>query len=112
MKKIFRFSVIISLCAALVSLAGCQKEMDVDPLGESFSFVTVSHHERGGDHMNVGTLVMYSRVLQVSIHELIADPVLRDKIAVTPEYYELSTEDRSKADEYIIQLWNTANAAH
>ena len=40
MKKIFRFSVIVSLCAALVSLTSCQKtkELDVDPLGENFAF--------------------------------------------------------------------------
>lgn len=38
MKKIFKFSVIVSLCAVLVSLAGCQKEMNVDPMGENFSF--------------------------------------------------------------------------
>ena len=39
MKKIFRFSVIVSLVAAMVSLTACQdKELDVDPLGESFSF--------------------------------------------------------------------------
>ena len=91
---------------------GYTQEQVADMMGESFSFVTVSHHERGGDHMNVGTLVTYSRVLKIPAHELIVDPVLKDKIAVTPEYYELSAEDRSKADEYIIQLWNTANDAH
>ena len=38
MKKIFRFTVIVGLFAALVSLTGCKKELDVDPMGESFSF--------------------------------------------------------------------------
>ena len=78
-------------------------------MGETYSSVTVSNHERGGDHMNAWTLVMYSRVLQISVHDLLADPVLKDKIAVTPEYYELSEGDRVKADEYIIQLWSVAH---
>ena len=38
MKKIFKFSVIVSLCAALISLVSCQKELDVNPLGEDFAF--------------------------------------------------------------------------
>lgn len=81
-------------------------------MGESFSSTTVSNHERGGDHMNAGTLVMYSRILRIPVHALLADPVLKEKIAVTPEYYELSDGDRVKADEYIIHLWSIARLCH
>lgn len=77
-------------------------------MGETYSHVTISNHERGGDHMNVLTLVMYSRVLQISVHDLLADPVLKGKIAVTPEYYELSEGDCAQADEYIILLWSAS----
>lgn len=77
-------------------------------MGENYSSITVSNHERGGDHMNVATLVMYSRVLMISVHDLLAEPVLKDQIAVTPEYYELSGEDCTRADEYIILLWSAA----
>lgn len=89
---------------------GYTQENVAAKMGKSFSRVTVSKHERGGDHMNVGTLVTYSRILQISVHDLIANPVLKDKVAVTPEYYELSVEDRTKVDEYIIQLWTAASA--
>ena len=77
-----------------------------EKVGGNISPATVSRHENGGDHMNVGTLMAYAHALLTSVHELMADPVLKDKIAVTPEYYDLSDADRAKADEYIIRLWN------
>ena len=51
MKKIFKYSLIVSLCAAMASLTGCQKkELNVDPLGESFAFVGMAPNPvmRGG----------------------------------------------------------------
>lgn len=59
MKKIFRFSVIISLCAALVSLTGCNKELDVDPMGENFSFNGMAPNPV----MRGGALRIYGRSL-------------------------------------------------
>ena len=52
MKKIFKYSVIVSLFAAMVSLTGCQeKEFDVDPLGEDFAFSGLAPNPvmRGGE---------------------------------------------------------------
>lgn len=52
MKKIFKYSVLVSLCTALVSLTGCQeKELDVDPLGDSFTFSGMAPNPvmRGGE---------------------------------------------------------------
>jgi len=52
MKKIFKYSFIIPLFAALVSLTGCnEKEFDVDPLGEDFAFSGLAPNPvmRGGE---------------------------------------------------------------
>ena len=61
MKKIFKFSVIVSLCAALVSLAGCQKnkELDVDPLGADFAFSGIAPNPV----MRSGVLRIFGRSL-------------------------------------------------
>ena len=61
MKKIFKYSVIVSLCAALVSLTGCQKnkELDVDPLGADFAFSGIAPNPV----MRSGVLRIFGRSL-------------------------------------------------
>ncbi len=52
MKKFFKYSLIVTLCAALVSLTGCQEqELDVNPLGGGFSFSGMAPNPvmRGGE---------------------------------------------------------------
>ena len=64
MKKIFKYSILVSLCAALVSLTGCQKkEVDVDPMGGDFAFSGMAPNPV----MRGGALRIYGRNLdQVS----------------------------------------------
>ena len=60
MKKIFKFTLIVSLCAALVSLTGCtNKELDVDPLGDAFAFAGMAPNPV----MRGGVLNIYGRGL-------------------------------------------------
>ena len=52
MKKIFKYSIIVALCAAMAALTACQeKELDVNPLGEAFSFSGMAPNPvmRGGE---------------------------------------------------------------
>ncbi len=52
MKKFFKYSLIVTLCAALVSLTGCQEqELDVNPLSGGFSFSGMAPNPvmRGGE---------------------------------------------------------------
>ena len=52
MKKIFKYSLIVTLCATLAALTGCmEKEIDVNPLGESFTFSGMAPNPvmRGGE---------------------------------------------------------------
>lgn len=82
MKKIFRFSVIVSLCAALVSLTSCQKtkELDVDPLGESFSFNGMAPNPV----MRGGALRIFGRSLdQVSEVRFAGDVTVTEFIKVS-----------------------------
>jgi len=60
MKKIFKYSLIVSLCAALVSLTGCQnKELDTDPLSDAFSMAGLAPNPV----MRGATLNIYGRGL-------------------------------------------------
>lgn len=94
MKKIFKFSVIISLCAALVSLAGCQKEMNVDPMGESFSFNGMAPNPV----MRGGALRIFGRSLdQVSEVRFAGD------VSVT-EFVELKKGARLDTLELIVPV--------
>ncbi len=94
MKKIFRFSVIVSLCAALVSLAGCQKEMDVDPMGENFSFNGLAPNPV----MRGGVLRIYGRSLdQVSEVRFAGD------VTVT-EFKKVSTGAKLDTLELVVPM--------
>ena len=94
MKKIFRFSVIVSLCAALVSLAGCQKEMDVDPMGENFSFNGLAPNPV----MRGGVLRIYGRSLdQVSEVRFAGD------VTVT-EFKKVSTGAKLDTLELVVPI--------
>lgn len=94
MKKIFRFSVIVSLCAALVSLAGCQKEMDVDPMGENFSFNGLAPNPV----MRGGVLRIYGRSLdQVSEVRFAGD------VTVT-EFQKVSTGAKLDTLELLVPI--------
>jgi len=94
MKKIFRFSVIVSLCAALVSLAGCQKEMDVDPMGENFSFNGLAPNPV----MRGGVLRIYGRSLdQVSEVRFAGD------VTVT-EFKQVSTGAKLDTLELVVPI--------
>jgi len=77
MKKIFKYSVIVSLCAALVSLAGCQKnkELDVDPLGADFAFSGIAPNPV----MRSGVLRIFGRSLdQVQEVQFAGDVTVTD----------------------------------
>ncbi|MBO4469351.1 MAG: hypothetical protein J5740_03085 [Bacteroidales bacterium] len=52
MKKIFKYSLIVSLCATLAALTGCmEKELDVNPLGDAFTLSGMAPNPvmRGGE---------------------------------------------------------------
>ena len=95
MKKIFTFSAIVSLFAVLVSLAGCTtKELDVDPMGESFSFAGVAPNPV----MRGGALRIFGRSLdQVSEVHFAGD------VTVT-EFVKLSQGAKLDTLEVIVPL--------
>lgn len=60
MKKILKYSLVVSLCAAMVSLTGCQKkELATDPLKEAFSLAGIAPNPV----MRGGALNIYGRGL-------------------------------------------------
>ena len=95
MKKIFKYSIIVSLCAALVSLTGCQKkEVDVDPMGGDFAFSGMAPNPV----MRGGALRIYGRNLdQVSAVNFAGD------IEVT-EFVKLSKGAKLDTLEVIVPL--------
>jgi hypothetical protein len=95
MKKIFKYSIIVSFCAALVSLAGCQKkEVDVNPLGGDFAFSGMAPNPV----MRGGALRIYGRNLdQVSAVNFAGD------IEVT-EFVKLSKGAKLDTLEVIVPL--------
>ena len=95
MKKIFTFSAIVSLFAVLVSLAGCTtKELDVDPMGETFSFAGVAPNPV----MRGGALRIFGRSLdQVSEVHFAGD------VTVT-EFVKLSQGAKLDTLEVIVPL--------
>ena len=95
MKKIFKYSIIVSLCAALVSLSGCQKkEVDVDPMGGDFAFSGMAPNPV----MRGGALRIYGRNLdQVSAVNFAGD------IEVT-EFVKLSKGAKLDTLEVIVPL--------
>lgn len=95
MKKIFKYSIIVSLCAALVSLTGCQKkEVDVDPMGGDFAFSGMAPNPV----MRGGALRIYGRNLdQVSAVNFAGD------IEVT-EFVKLSKGAKLDTLELIVPL--------
>ena len=96
MKKIFRFSVIVSLCAALVSLTSCQKtkELDVDPLGENFSFNGMAPNPV----MRGGALRIFGRSL-----DLVSEVHFAGDVTVT-EFVKLSTGAKLDTLEVLVPL--------
>lgn len=96
MKKIFKYSLIVSLFAALVSLTSClDKEFDVDPLGDDFVFSGMAPNPV----MRGGALRIFGRSLS-SVAEV---RFAGDTVAVT-EFIKVSKGAKLDTLELLVPL--------